>query len=375
MKKDSKYTSTPIVSLRTGLYCLAAAIALTPAVVWADNDDDDTAYVQTNLVSDMPGVAQLQDTNLVNAWGISFSATSPFWISDNATGLSTLYAVTNDPTGAPHVAKQGLLVTIGGDGFPTGQLFNNTGAFNNDAFIFGGEDGFIMGWRGALGTTAEILVDRTNAVYKGITLDTNSGAPLLLAANFREATLDVYDTNLVLTQFKDPKTPKGYAPFNVQNFDGLIIVTFAKQDAAKHDDVAGKGHGFIDVFDLAKQKFHRLATGRDAGGDLKEINSPWGLAIAPKGFGLHEDRLLVGNFGDGTILSFEADGEFEGYLEDTHHKPLAIDGLWGLAFGNGGKAGVTNELYFTAGPNGESDGLFGAISLAPKPANHGHGHD
>src|SRR5580693_404283 len=201
-----------------GLLGLAATLALAPVAVLAD--DDNNTYVQTNLVSDQAGMAQLQDTNLVNAWGMSFSATSPFWISDNGTGLATLYAVTNDSSGSPHVAKQGLQVTIAGDGFPTGQIFNDTGAFNNDIFIFAGEDGFISGWRGALGTTAELLVARTNAVYKGITLDTNMGAPLLVLANFREATVDIYDTNLNLTQFADLEAPAGYAPFNVRGIGG-----------------------------------------------------------------------------------------------------------------------------------------------------------
>jgi uncharacterized protein (TIGR03118 family) len=318
----------------------------------------------------------LQDTNLVNAWGMSFSGGSPFWISDNGTGLSTLYAVTNDSSGAPHVAKQGLTVTIAGDGAPTGQLFNNTGAFHNDIFIFAGEDGFISGWRGALGTTAELLWTRTNAVYKGITLDTNSGTPLLLLANFREATLDVYDTNFNLTQFADPDAPAGYAPFNVYNLGGeLFVVTFAMQNGAKHDDVAGDGNGLIKIFNLATGKFHHFAAGKNAGGHLKQINSPWGVAVAPKGFASDEDKLLVGNFGSGTIMAFEADGGFQGLLKGTDHHPIAIDGLWGIAFGNGSRAGVTNELYFTAGPNGEGDGLFGSLSPAP-PKNKGHdGHD
>jgi uncharacterized protein (TIGR03118 family) len=349
---------------RLGLLGLAAVLALAPVTLLADNDSN--AYEQTNLVSDLPGMAQLQDTNLVNAWGISFSATSPFWISDNGSGLATLYAVTNDSSGSPHVVKEGLTVTIPGDGFPTGQLFNGTGAFHNDAFIFAGEDGFITGWRGALGTTAEILVDRTNAVYKGITLYTNLGEPMLVAANFREGTVDVYDTNLDLAQFKDPEAPADYAPFNVRNLDGLIVVTFAKQDAAKHDDVAGKGHGLIDIFDLKTGEFHRLATGSDAGGRNRDINSPWGVAVAPKGFGLHGDRLLIGNFRSGTIMAFDDFGSVEGLLEDTHHHVLVIDGLWSLAFGNGGSAGVPDTLYFTAGPNGEADGLFGSLTPAPK---------
>jgi uncharacterized protein (TIGR03118 family) len=320
-------------------------------------------------------VALLQDTNLVNAWGISFNATSPFWISDNGSGLSTLYAVTYDTNGTVHVAKQSLAVGIPGEGNPTGQLFNGTGAFHGDIFIFAGEDGTISGWRGALGTTAELLVTRSNAVYKGITLITPPGGPVLLAANFREGTLDAYGTNLtLLAQYADPKAPKGYAPFNVQSLGGMVFVTFAKQDAAKHDDDAGPGHGLIDVFDPATGKFHRLATGKDAGGKLREINSPWGLALSPTNFGGHADQLLVGNFGSGTIMSFEADGKFRGLLEGRHERPIVIDGLWGLAFGNGGKGGRPGTLYFTAGPNGESNGLFGALDPVPE-RKHDRDHD
>lgn len=372
-KKICKIISTATsIPGRVNPLALAAALALVSVVAKAD-DQKSGDYLRINLVSDLPGIAQLQDTNLVNPWGISFSATSPFWISDNGSGLSTLYAVTNDATGAPTVVKQGLEVAIPGDGVPTGQLFNNTGAFNGDIFIFAGEDGTISGWRGALGGAAELLVSRPTAVYKGITLDTNSGTPLLFLANFREDTVDVYDTNLDLVQFADPKAPAGFAPFNVQNIAGFIIVTFAKQDAEQHDDVAGPGNGLIDIFNPATGKFYRFATGSKAGGHLDAIDSPWGVALAPKGFGEQEEKILVGNFGSGTIMAFEADGGFRGFLEDSQEQPIVIDGLWGLAFGNGGKAGVPGALYFTAGLNGESDGMFGSIVPVPSKEHKGKG--
>ncbi len=350
-----------------GTLALTACLAVTALPALADGDDKPQTYTQTNLVSNLPGVAQLQDTNLVNAWGISFSPNTPFWVSDNGANLATLYVVTNDMAGNPTVIKQGLQVAIAGDGFPTGQLFNTTSNFNGDLFIFAGEDGFITGWRPTLGTNTEILVARSNAVYKGILLDTNTGSPLLVAANFREATVDVYDTNLNLTQFADPKAPAGYAPFNVAEINGFIFVTFAKQDDAMHDNVAGRGHGLIDILNLATGKFHRFATGSDAGGHVKEIDSPWGVALAPESFGKHEDELLVGNFGSGTIMTFSASGEFRGFLEDAHHHPIVIDGLWALVFGNGTKAGVPDALYFSAGPDGESNGLFGSIVPTPTP--------
>jgi uncharacterized protein (TIGR03118 family) len=353
---------------RSSLLALAALLALAVTPAPARDHDQSGGYLQSNLVSNLPGVAQLQDTNLVNAWGISFNATGPFWISDNGSGLSTLYAVTNDAGGAPHVAKQGLEVAIPGEGNVTGQLFNNSGGFNGDVFIFASEDGTISGWRGALGSAAEILASRPGAVYKGITLVTNTGTPLLLLANFSEGTVDVYDTNLNLTQYVDPRAPAGYAPFNVQNLHGSVFVTFAKPDDEKEDDVAGDGHGLIDVFNPKTGRFHRFATGSDAGGRLGAINSPWGVALAPDGFGKHGDKLLVGNFGSGTIMVFEADGDFKGFLKDADDQPIIINGLWGLTFGNGGRAGVPEALYFTAGPNGEANGLFG--SLVPAKQKH-----
>ena len=379
-EKITKETTMAAIFRRLGLFLAAALLTLAcmPASVWGDRDRDGE-YQQTNLVSDLPGVALLQDTNLVNAWGMSFSATSPFWISDNGSGLSTLYAVTYNTNGTVKVVKQGLQVGIPGEGNPTGQLFNSTGGFHGDIFIFAGEDGTISGWRGALSTTAELLVTRANAVYKGITLITTAKGPMLLAANFREGTLDAYGTNLtLLAQYADPKAPKGYAPFNVQLLGEMVFVTFAKQDAAKHDDAAGPGRGLIDVFDPATGKFHRLATGSAAGGRLYEINSPWGLALSPTNFGGHADQLLVGNFGSGTIMAFEPDGDFRGLLEGRHEEPIVIDGLWGLAFGNGGNAGRPGTLYFTAGPNGEANGLFGALDPVverKRDRDRDHDHD
>jgi uncharacterized protein (TIGR03118 family) len=258
-------------------------------------------------------------------------------------------------------------VSIPGDGTPTGQLFNGTTGFHTNLFIFASEDGTISGWRGSLGTAAETLVpgSETN-VYKGITLTMTEAGPVLLAANFRQATLDMYDANLNLVgEFMDPKAPAGYAPFNVRDIDGLVYVTYAKQDGPKHDDVAGAGNGLIDVFDPMTGNFHRLATGTDAGGKLREINSPWGIAVAPGGFGKHGDQLLVGNFGSGTIMTFDEKG-FDGLLHGVKQNPLTIDGLWGLTFGNGGSAGSPGTLFFSAGPDGESHGLFGAITPVMK---------
>jgi uncharacterized protein (TIGR03118 family) len=373
-------TAAARATRRLALVLMAAVATLacmsSPARDGDNGGTDD--YLQTNLVSDQPGVAMLQDTNLVNAWGLSSSASSPIWISDNGSGLATLYAVTNDAAGMVHVVKQGLEVTIPGDGTPTGQAFNSTTGFHTNLFLFVSEDGTISGWRGSLGTKAEVLIPAdTNNVYKGMTLSSNSTGIVLLAANFRHGSIDEYDGNLVLKgQFKDNNAPAGYAPFNVLALEGIVYVTFAKQDPTKHDDVAGPGNGLVDVFDPVTTMFRRLVTGKDAGGKLKEINSPWGVAIAPNTFGRHADQLLIGNFGSGTIMAFEADGDFQGLLEDANNKekPLVIDGLWGLKFGNSGRGGVLGTLYFTAGPDGESHGLFGAIDTAPEEVRHGQGH-
>ena len=333
-----------------------------------------TGYRQINLVSDQPGVALLQDTNLVNAWGVSFSPTSPFWVSANGTGKATLYSVTNDASGSLQVTKRSLEVSIPGEGNPTGQVFNNTTNFHGDLFIFVSEDGTISGWRNALGTSAEVLATRPTAVYKGVTLASNAGGTVLLAANFSEGTVDAYDGNLnLIRQLSDSHAPAGYAPFNVQSIESLIFVTFAKQDADKEDDIAGPGHGLIDVLDLQTQRFHRFVTGSDAGGRLRAIDSPWGVALAPGAFGEHSDQLLVGNFGSGTIMAFNEHGRFEGFLESEPGKPVVIEGLWALTHGNGGSAGVPGKLYFTAGPAGESHGLFG--SLEPVRTNENHDND
>jgi len=317
-------------------------------------------YRQANLVSDLSGVAQLQDTNLVNPWGVSFGGTGPFWVNDNRAGKSTLYSVTNDASGSTIVAKQALEVTIPGDGTPTGVVSNNKPGFNGDAFLFASLDGTISGWRSALGTTAEKLAGRSTAAYTGLAIVTNSVGPLLLVANFSEGTLDAYSTNATLiAQFADPDAPAGYVPFNAQVINGSVFVMFAKHEP-------GPGTGFIDIFDPETGAFSRFATGSDAAGDLHEINQPWAVTLAPNSFGKHGGDLLIGNFGDGTIMSFGTDGQFHGLLNGLDHKPVVLEKLWGLTFGNGGRAGSPDQLFFAAGVVNETHGLFGSLS----PSDH-----
>jgi uncharacterized protein (TIGR03118 family) len=320
----------------------------------------------TNLVTDDQSVntASITDAHLQNAWGISSSASSPFWVSANATGLANLYSV--DP-GTNATSKVALEVSIPGDGSVTGQTFSNiAGSFNGDAFLFVNEDGTVSGWRGALGTTAETLqVASPNNVYKGATLFNNGGNVYLYAANFRAGTIDVLKGNAgapsLTGSFTDPGLLAGYAPFNIQNLGGKLYVTYALQDAAKHDDVAGAGHGFVDSFDTNGNFLGRIAS-------QGALNSPWGLTLAPASFGSIAGDLLVGNFGDGTINAFNlATSSGDGPLKDASNAPLVIDGLWGLAVGNNGSGGSNAKVYFSAGPGDEVHGLLGVLTSVPEP--------
>jgi uncharacterized protein (TIGR03118 family) len=325
---------------------------------WAQN-----AYIQHNLVSDLPGVADHTDTNLLNPWGISFSPTSPFWISDNHSGLSTLY----NGSGTP----QALVVTIpppaGGTppASPTGTVWNNTTGFiatgtTPSRFLFSTEDGTISAW--ASGPNAVLKVDNSTngAVYKGLAIGSNGVGTFIYATDFHNGKIDAFDTNFspaLVGAFVDTNIPATFAPFNIQNLNGELYVTYAQQDADKHDDVPGPGHGYVDVFDTSGNLLRRLVA-------QGVLNSPWGVALAPMGFGPFGGTLLVGNFGGGQINAFDpTTGVWMGTLNGTNGSPLAIPGLWALAFGNGAGGASPQTLYFTAGPNDETDGLFG--SLAP----------
>jgi uncharacterized protein (TIGR03118 family) len=318
-------------------------------------------YQQTNLVSDVPGLALHTDAHLVNPWGLARSATSPWWVADNGTGVSTLY------NGAGGILS--LVVTIpvppGGTppSKPTGTVFNGSSDFLGDRFIFVTEDGTISGWSG--GTSAVLRVNQSgSAIYKGVSIAQNSGANFLYAANFHAGTVDVFDANympvtLAPGAFSDPRIPAGFAPFNVQNIAGRLFVTFAKQDEDMEDEVDGPGLGFVDAFDAGGNLLMRLRTGR-------WMNAPWGVALAPSDFGKVSNLLLVGQFGSGQIATFDPlTGNFQGLLRGVHGQPLTIDGLWALSFGNGAAAGPTNTLFFTAGIDDEQHGLFGTITPIP----------
>ena len=347
---------------------MVSAVAGLAATLCASSAWAVPEFHQNNLVSDIPGLAANTDPDLVNPWGISSSPTSPFWVSDNGTGLSTLYRV-NPVTDA--TVKQALVVSIPGDGSVTGQAFNSAAAtasnFHGDVFLFTSEDGTVSGWRGALGTAAETLqLGSSSNVYKGTSFVTTGGHSYLYSANFRAGTIDVLKGDpaapSLVGSFTDPGLPSGFAPFNIQQLGGKLYVTYALQDASKKDEVAGAGLGFVSVFDLQGNFLGRVGSGGT-------LDAPWGLAIAPASFGTLAGDLLVGNFGDGRINAFDlATNSFIGQLLGLDGAPLSIDGLWALTTGNGGGAGSPDRLYFTAGLNDEADGLFGSIAV-PEPAS------
>ena len=321
------------------------------------------------LVTDDPlaNPAQITDPGLVNAWGISMSAASPFWISSNGGGTSTVYRV-NPHTQA--VTKVPLTVAIPGAGNPTGQVFNTAGAgqFNGDAFLFVSEDGTVSGWRGSLGTSAEVL-GALSATYKGAAYASTGGNAYLYAADFSRGSVDVFKGNAGAANlsgtFSDPTLPTGFAPFNVQALAGSLFVSYAQQAPGSPDEVDGAGLGFVDRYDLQGHLLGRVASGG-------ALDAPWGMAIAPGSFGALAGTLLVGNFGDGHINAYDLNsGTWVGQIEGTDGQALAIDGLWGLSVGNDGGAGSSQALYFTAGPGGESHGLFGVLQAVPEPAPAG----
>jgi uncharacterized protein (TIGR03118 family) len=326
-------------------------------------------YKQTNLVSDGAAQAVTTDMHLKNPWGITAFTGGPFWISDNATGLTTLYDGKGDivpltvTIAPPKNTPMGTLAT------PTGTVFNpNPNAFlvglkqPAALFIFATEDGTISAWNPTVNLTMTLLEyddfeQGNGSVYKGLALASNSTGTFLYATNFRHATVDVFDSTFKLTKlkgsFSDPMIPAGYAPFGIALIDGNLFVTYAKQDAAKHDDDSAPGRGFVDVFDTDGNLIRRFAS-RGA------LDSPWGIARAPMDFGGFSSDILIGNFGDGRISAFTSSGQFHGLLLDTVGKTISISGLWALRFGDG-LAADANKLYFTAGLNKEVDGLFGSL--------------
>jgi uncharacterized protein (TIGR03118 family) len=337
--------------------------------VLEDRSLPSTVFEQTNLVSDIPGMARFTDKNLVNPWGLVLSSVAPFAIADNGAGVATFHRRSGK--------SLRLVVTIpapgGGTSAPTGEIFNPTsdfaissgpgGSSGPSVLLWATEDGTIAAWNpGANPTTAVLAVDRSSmgAVYKGLALGSNASGNFLYATDFHNGTIDMFDKHFHLVKsFTDPSADlAGFAPFGIRNLGGMLVVTYAKQKLPdKHDDEAGPGNGFIDVFATDGTLVKRLVS-------HGPLNSPWGLAIAPSHFGGFSGALLVGNFGDGRINAFDpVSGAFLGGLKDRSGNALAIDGLWSLSFGTGHGTGSPRTLFFTAGINDEKDGLFGALML------------
>jgi uncharacterized protein (TIGR03118 family) len=321
-----------------------------------------SAYEQKNLVSDQAGVAANLDPKLINAWGIAFNPNALVWVANTGTGTSTLY----DGAGTPST----LVVTVP-SGNPTGIVFNGSNDFavnaNPSRFIFATESGTLAAWAPAPSspppTVAVTVHDNsaTGAIYKGLALAANGAGHFLYATDFHNNKIDVFDKNFkpvtLAGSFSDPTLPSGFAPFGIQNLNGDLYVTYAQQDAKREDDVAGRGLGFINVFDANGHLVRRFASHGN-------LNAPWGLAIAPASFGPFGNQVLIGNFGDGAINAYElTTGRFRGQLQRANHQPIRIDGLWGLSFGNGVSNQPTSTLFFTAGPNDERHGLYGRIDV------------
>jgi len=354
------------ISLRRSAWAGSFLLALISLPAFAQH------FTRTDLTVNQPSVSATApniDDHLVNAWGLSRATGSPWWVSDNGKGVSTLYNAAG--VAQPLPPNGPLVVTIpstkeGSISTPTGTVFNYTSGFEvapkaKAIFLFVTEDGTISGWNpGVKPTESVIKVNRAGkAIYKGCTLATTKFGTFLYVVNFKKSDIEVYDSNFQRVfgfDFHNEHLPHGYAPFNIQNVGGSLVVTYAKKEQGGDEEQHGPGLGAVAIFN----PFGRLIQRLDRGPFL---NAPWGVAEAPSDFGVFSHRLLIGNFGDGTVSAFNpVSGEFEGKLLDASGAPIWIDGLWALSFGSNGPSGSAIELYFTAGPNGENDGLLGKIA-------------
>jgi uncharacterized protein (TIGR03118 family) len=327
--------------------------------------------VQTNVVTNSSadggaGKALATDPELQNAWGIAFSPTGKAWVSANGTGLAQVYdskgTLQLSVTVAPPKGQEGPAT-------PTGQLFNGDSTqFMGDKFIISTEDGTISGWQGGSMTTLRVDQSMQGSVYKGFAIAKARAGMEIFAADFHNAAIDVFDTKYVAVKpegrFVDPFLPRDYAPFNILEHDGVLFVTYAQQKLPdRHDDAAGAGHGFLDLFDTEGHFLKRLVS-------RGELNSPWGMVFAPSGFGEVSGDLLVGNFGNGMIHAYEIEGhgfglhaEFRGAIGSSKTMPLAIDGLWDIIFAPDADDVNSHQLWFSAGPDDEANGLLGHLDM------------
>ncbi len=363
---------------RIALASTSAAAALVVALLPLTSTRPSAAavsgvYHQTNLVSDLPGLALIQDPDLVNPWGISLSGGSPFWVANNGSGTSTLYA--GDHLGGAALTKNPLVVTIPGKA-PTGTVANtgaltdfivtNGSASGRAAFLFASQVGIVSGWNPnvpAAGSKQAQVGGTGDAVYTGLAIGQVGTATYLYAADFEHGKIDVYDKTFHAPNpaldgsFSDPNIPNSYSIFNIQNIGGKLYVTYAQQSHKEPDEETDRGSGFVDVFDTSGHLLQRLIKGN-------HLRAPWGIALAPANFGDFSSALIVGNFGDGQLHAFDPDsGKYLGEMKDESGQPIVIDGLWGITFGNGGNGGDRNALYFAAGIQDETHGLFGSLRV------------
>jgi uncharacterized protein (TIGR03118 family) len=354
------------------------------------------AFTDTALVVDKQEVVAATtviDANLQNPWGIAVAKGEPFWIADNNSNVSTLYTGTGQietqaVTGSPDVAVAIPASAAGVPSNPTGQVFNGGGGFlvttskgqESALFMFVGEGGTLAAWAQDSGATAVTAYDdgvangTEHAVYKGLALGTVSGVSYLYATDLHNNKVDVFDTTFAKPaamqgKFVDSSLPTGFVPFGITALDGQLYVSYAMQDSAKHDEVTGAGLGYVDIFDFSGNLVSRFASGG-------ALNAPWGIALAPTGFGSLAGDILIGNFGDGTINIFTPKGSSlatsQGSLQNSSGQPLTFSGLWSLVFGNGDSDKPATTLFYTAGFADQTDGVFGAITVtssntAPTP--------
>ncbi len=351
-----------------------------------------SGFTDIALVANNSGVvatATTIDANLSNPWGLAIAPGLPFWIADNNSNLSTLYSgtgqiQTGEITGSNATGIAIPASAAGVPANPTGQIYNGTGGFliptsngqETALFIFDGEGGTIAAWANDSGATAVTAYDdgvnngTEHAVYKGLALGAVNGSSFLYATDLHNNKIDVFDTNFskpasMQGKFVDPTISAGFVPFGITALNGQLFVTYAMQDAAMHDEVTGAGLGFVDVFDLSGNFVSRFAS---AG----SLNAPWGIALAPTGFGSFAGDVLIGNFGDGTINIFGPNGTslatVKGPFTVNGGATFAVPGLWSLVFGNGDSDKPVTTLFYTAGFADQTDGVFGSISMASTPA-------
>jgi uncharacterized protein (TIGR03118 family) len=348
-------------------------------------------FADTALVADNASVvatATTIDPNLQNPWGIAVAPGLPFWIADNNSNLATLYSgtgtvETDTITGSNSVGIAIPASAAGVQANPTGQVYNATGGFlistpkgmESAQFIYDGEGGTIAAWAADSGATTVTAYDdgivnaANHAVYKGLAIGSVNGATFLYATDLHNNKVDVFDTNFskpaaMQGKFIDPTMPAGYVPFGISEVSGQLYVTYAVQDSAMHDEVTGAGMGYVDVFDMSGNFVTRFAS-------QGTLNAPWGIAVAPSGFGSIAGDVLIGNFGDGTINIFTPSGSlatFVGQLTVANGGKFAVPGLWSLVFGNGDPDKPVTTLFYTAGFADQTDGVFGSIAVAPTTA-------